>query len=464
MLIHHPPIRPPAYSAALRHTRRLLCKRLACTAGEPDDGFAHDYVEVIAEVEAQLRHEETILDACRVRRLQERVHEQRQENAAILAALHHTLPQVELGDFALARQLVAALTDILSLHRISADLALPRGPVAASGPARMRGRAARPAHPAPALTLSPPPPRTARNMRQPAESGRFSFPTEVPMSLQSILVHADLSRHAPARIHAAALLAREHGAHLLGAAMMGVPRAVFPDGYEERPNSMSAECFGPLADSARMALERFKAIASERGVPYDTRLVPDQADDGLAQLSRFADLVVVSQDDPDESLCRQMLRIPDYVILNSARPVLVIPRAVPAGKPLPSDSFARRVLVAWDGSREAAAALSAAVPLLRRAESVTVAMLSGPALAPAECQAQQADLSGFLGRHMVNAGMLVREHSGDTGHALLSVADELGAGLLVMGCYGHSRLRELCLGGASRTILAESHIPTLLAH
>jgi nucleotide-binding universal stress UspA family protein len=452
MLIHRPPIRPPAYSAALRHTRRLLCKRLACTAGEPDDGFAHQYIDVIAEVEAQLRHEETILEACRVRRLQERVHEQRQENAAILSALHHTLPQVELGDFTLARQLVAALTDILSLHRISADLALPRGPVAPGGPARMRGRAARPAHPAPA------PARALRAPRQPAESGRFSFPTEVPMSLQSILVHADLSRHAPARIHAAALLAREHGAHLLGAATMGVSSAVFPEGYEERPGSMSSACFGPLADNARLALARFEAIASERGVPYDTRLVVDAADDGLAQLSRFADLVVVSQDDPDESLSRQMLRIPDYVIMNSARPVLVIPRAPTA------DSFARRVLVAWDGSREAAAALSAAVPLLRRAESVTVAMLSGPMLAPAECAAQQADLSAFLARHMVRAGILVREHAGDTGRALLSVADELGAGLLVMGCYGHSRLRELCLGGASRTVLAESHIPTLLAH
>lgn len=278
------------------------------------------------------------------------------------------------------------------------------------------------------------------------------------MSLQSILVHADLSRHAPARIHAAALLAREHGAHLMGAAMMGVPRAVFPNGYQERPGTMSAECFDPLADNARQALARFEAIAGEHGVPYDTRLVPDQADDGLAQLSRFADLVVVSQDDPDESLSRQILRIPDYVILNSARPVLVIPR-VP-----PHDSYMRRVLVAWDGSREAAAALGAAVPLLRRAESVTVAMLTGPMLAPADCRAQQADLVAFMARHMVSADVLLREHTGDTGHALLAVADELGAGLLVMGCYGHSRLRELCLGGASRTILADSHIAALLAH
>jgi nucleotide-binding universal stress UspA family protein len=452
MLTHRPPIRPPAATAALRHTRRQLCQRLAHTAGGPDDGFAHAYVEAVAEVEAQLRHEETLLEACRVRRLQERLHEQRQENAAILAALHHTQHQVELGDFALARQLVAALTDILSLHRISADLALPRGPVAPGGPARMRGRAARPAHPAP--------PRTPRAARPITASGRFTLPTEVPMSLQSILVHADLSRHAPARIHAAAQLAREHGAHLLGAAMMGVPRAIFPDGYQERAGSLSAECFEPLAENARQALARFEAIASERRVPYDTRLVPDEPNDGLALLSRFADLVVVSQDDPDESASGHVLRIPDYVILNSARPVLVIPR----GDAPPGDAFARRVLVAWDGSREAAAALGAAVPLLRRADAVTVAMLSGPGLAPADCVSQQADLSGFLARHRVNAAILVREHAGDTGRALLSVADELDAGLLVMGCYGHSRLRELCLGGASRTVLAETRIPTLLAH
>jgi nucleotide-binding universal stress UspA family protein len=453
MLPRRPAIRPPATTAALRHTRRLLCERLAHTACAPDEGFAHVYVEVIAEVEAQLRHEETLLGASREQRLQERLHEQRQENAAILAALHHTLAQVEEGDFGIARQLVGALTDILSLHRISADLALPREARAPAGPPHMRGRAARPAHPAP--------PRAPRRRAEPM---RFTFPTEVPMSLQSILVHADLSRHAPARIHAAAMLAREHGAHLTGAAMMGVSRMVFPRGYQEAPGSFSAACFDPLADKARLALSRFEAIAGELGVPYDSRLVPDEVDDGLAMLSRFADLVVVSQDDPEESISDHVLSMPDYVILNSPRPVLVIPR----GDAPPDEGFARRVLLAWDGSREAAAAMGAAVPLLHRAASVTVAMLSGPALAPGDCDAQQADVSSFLVRHRVRPGVLVRDcaadYGGDAGHGLLSLADELGAGLLVMGCYGHSRLRELCLGGASRTVLAETRIPTLLAH
>jgi hypothetical protein len=129
MLTHRPPIRPPAYTAALRHTRRQLCERLVRTAGEPDGGFAHDYVEVIAEVEAQLRHEETILEACRVRRLQERVHEQRQENAAILAALHHTLPQVEDGDFAIG----AAAGGRPHRHPVAAPHQRRPGPAARTG-------------------------------------------------------------------------------------------------------------------------------------------------------------------------------------------------------------------------------------------------------------------------------------------------------------------------------------------
>jgi nucleotide-binding universal stress UspA family protein len=454
MMPHRLPARPPVYTAALRHARRLLCERLAHVAGAPDEGFAHCYVEVMSEVEAHLHQEEVILEACRLERLQERVHEQRQENAAILAALHHTLTQVETGEHETARQLVAALTDILSLHRISADLALPHRQPAPSGPPRMRGRAARTPHPAPL--------RPARRLRARAAAGpaRFSFPTEVPMSLQSILVHADLSRHAPARIHAAALLALEHGAHLTGAAMIGISRAMFPNGYREQPGTFGAVCFEPLAETAHQALQRFEAIASERGVPHDTRLVPDETDDGLALLSRFADLVVLSQDDPGESLSDHVLRMPDYVILNSPRPVLVIPHDIPP----PAAGFARRVLLAWDGSREAAAAMAASVPLLCHAHSVTVAMLSGPAMSTAECASQQDELLGFLGRHRVRAGVLVREHAGDTGHALLALAEEVKADLLVMGCYGHSRLRELCLGGASRTVLAEARIPTLLAH
>jgi len=275
---------------------------------------------------------------------------------------------------------------------------------------------------------------------------------------KTILVHVDLSTHAPARMRHAAALAHAHHAHLLGAAMFGVSRTMFPLGYAARPGTLEASYFDPLAQNARRALSQFEAIATAMRVPHEGRFVCDQADDGLARLARFADLVVISQDDPDEALPDLAVHLPDYVILNSPRPVLVLPRTDAA------PGAARNVLVAWDGGKEAARALAAALPLLRHASTVTVAALTGPDAGAAELESQRADLMHFLGRHGVTPRMVVRDPQRDTGHELLDLAAELHCGLLVMGCYGHSKLRELCLGGASRAVLADARIPVLLAH
>lgn len=275
---------------------------------------------------------------------------------------------------------------------------------------------------------------------------------------KTILVHVDLSVHAAERMRCAASLAQAHHAHLLGAAMFGVSHNIFPLGYASRPGTLEASYFEPLAQNARRALDHFEAIATEFRVPHEARFVCDQADDGLARLARFADLVVISQDDPDESLPDLAVHLPEYVIMNSARPVFVVPRAPEAQRDQ------RHVLVAWDGSKEASCALSAALPLLRHASAVTVAALTGPGASAAELRAQQPDLDQFLRRHGVTPRMLVRDPQKDPGHELLDLAAELQCGLLVMGCYGHSKLRELCLGGASRAVLAHARIPVLLAH
>jgi len=275
---------------------------------------------------------------------------------------------------------------------------------------------------------------------------------------KTILVHVDLSVHAAGRMRCAATLAHAHHAHLLGAAMFGVSRSIFPLGYASRPGTLEASYFDPLAQNARLALENFEAIATETRVQHEGRFVCDQADDGLARLARFADLVVVSQDDPDEALPDLAVHLPDYVVLHCARPVLVVPRAGPP------PGAERQVLVAWDGSKEASCAVAAAIPLLRHARIVTVAAFTGPDADEAELRAQQPDLARFLARHGVTPRMLVRAPRRDLGHDLLGLADELRCDLLVMGCFGHTRLRELCLGGASRAVLADARIPVLLAH
>lgn len=276
--------------------------------------------------------------------------------------------------------------------------------------------------------------------------------------LKSILVHVDLSVHAPARMHYAAALAHGSGARLVGAAMFGVSRSVFPNGYRDEPGTLCGSYFQPLVDNARRALARFEAIAHEHEVQAEARLVCDQSDEGLARLARFADLVVVSQDDPAESMPEVAVHLPEYVILNCARPVVVVPRTDPA------PYHGQNMLVAWDGSKEASFALSGAVPLLQRAAGVAVVAFAGQDGSEEDFRAQQPDLLRYLEDHDVPARMLVRAAQQDTGRGLLALASELHCGMLVMGCFGHSKFRELCLGGASRTVLAEAGLPILMAH
>lgn len=133
------PRRPRALCAALRHDRRQLCRRVAALAGGPDAALAHGFGPLVAAVEAGFRREEVLMETLGYARLRA----QRAENAVVLSALHRVLPDVEAGDCALGRQVLAALAGVLDLHRLSADLALALALAAGAGKARARGRAAR---------------------------------------------------------------------------------------------------------------------------------------------------------------------------------------------------------------------------------------------------------------------------------------------------------------------------------
>lgn len=121
-----------AIGAAIRHARRHLCARLAESADcvrTPDERFVREFPAIVTAVEAAFRHEEIVMESIDYARL----HEHRAENATILAALHRALPRIEDGDITLGRQLVTALHDLLSLHRLTTDLALATAPRAARG-------------------------------------------------------------------------------------------------------------------------------------------------------------------------------------------------------------------------------------------------------------------------------------------------------------------------------------------
>lgn len=277
------------------------------------------------------------------------------------------------------------------------------------------------------------------------------------MSYRTIIVHADASRHAPQRIRIAAGLAAEHGAHLIGVAALGVSREIFPRGYHALPGSLEASYFDPLQHTAAQALERFGELAAGAGGGVEKRLVCDLASEALARLGRFADLVVVNQDDPSEALTDTIGRIPEYVAFTCARPVLVVPCAPLAHGP------GRHVLVAWNGSKEASAALLAALPLMRRAARATVVAFRPPGDTELGEAQHQADLAAFLARHEVQAEILAIERDIDGGRALLALAAREACDLLVIGCYGHSQFRELFLGGVTRHVLQNATMSVLMA-
>jgi nucleotide-binding universal stress UspA family protein len=276
------------------------------------------------------------------------------------------------------------------------------------------------------------------------------------MPYKTVLVHADLSAHAAQRLRLAAQLARDFDAHLVGAAMTGVSRFLYQDSSIDLTRTVLALQMEALRSQAERALADFDAAAAAAGVnSFERRLVDDDPNGALAQHGRYADLVVVSQADPDDADARLFPDLPEYVMLNGGRPVLVVPYA---GR---FESLGGHALLAWDGSIEATHATAHALPLLKRMRKVTVAVFN-PGI---DHGAQPgADIALYLARHGIAADVAVQPTALDVGNALLSMAADVGAELLVMGGYGHTRFRELLLGGVTATVLRTMTIPVLMSH
>lgn len=278
------------------------------------------------------------------------------------------------------------------------------------------------------------------------------------MTYKTILVHVDHSRHAEARIRIAAQIAIAENAHLIGAAMTGVSRYVYEDGVNLAETVIAGQ-IRQFYERAEKSLVAFDAIANSLGVlSFERRLVTDEPEGGLALQARYADLVVVSQPDMDEADSTILAGLPEYVMLNSVRPVLVIPYA---GK---FDRIGARPLIAWDGSMEATRAVANAIPLLKRADTVTVAVFNPTLKYDVHGQEPGADIALYLARHNIKVDVARQKTNLDTGNALLSLAADLRSDLIVMGGYGHSRFREVLLGGVTRTVLETMTAPVLMSH
>ncbi len=279
------------------------------------------------------------------------------------------------------------------------------------------------------------------------------------MSYKTLLVQVDQSSQSAERVQLAAALAEAEGAHVIGTAMTGISRVVFEAGTFNQHDPAFDHHVRALRQYADHSLELFETATSKQpSLSAESRLLDDDAVGGICLQARYADLVMIGQFDSSAGIPGLMPSFPESVVMNSVRPVMLLP-SIYRFHTLPSHA-----VVAWDGSLNAARAIAGALPLLERAQKVSLAILN-PAKRPDAHGAQPgADMALYLSRHGVKVEVMVRETTIEAGEALLSLCADEGADLLVMGAFGHTRFRELLLGGATRQILDSMTVAVLMAH
>lgn len=275
--------------------------------------------------------------------------------------------------------------------------------------------------------------------------------------IKDIAIHLTGSSEDTTRIAHAAGLARTLDAHLTGIYLHQLP-----DVLAITDPSGSAFLQRLVEQSVAQAEARTEALDAtfrQLGLTYELRrldVYPRQVGSLLASEARQSDLFVGTRPygDPDKGQW-----IEEAVLFQSGRPCLFVPPS------FDGHSVCDNVLVAWKNTREAARAVADAMPLLKKAKSVVVAIVDEQ-LGAAEEQrrAPDEDIGRYLSRHGIRAEVHIIDGWTSTGAALRNEAVRTAADLIVMGAYGHSRLREWMLGGATRDLLSTAPVPVLVAH
>jgi nucleotide-binding universal stress UspA family protein len=252
-------------------------------------------------------------------------------------------------------------------------------------------------------------------------------------------------------------VAEAFGAHVAGIAFSYEP-VIPPAVMGSVPASFIEDQATANEQAAQDAIARFEEAARRAGVSSEHRIPAASlagASDLFGAIARRFDLSVVAQAEPDKYQAEEL--IVEGVLFESGRPVLVVPYIQKAGLKLD------RVMVCWDASRNAARAVADAMPFLKRAKAVDVVTVASE-------RAKSDDIPGAdIGQHLARHGLKVEVKrivatDSDVASTILSHAADISADLMVMGGYGHSRLREFILGGATRGILSAMTLPTLMSH
>jgi len=280
------------------------------------------------------------------------------------------------------------------------------------------------------------------------------------MRYRTIVAYVDDEQRCKNTIKYARVLAESQGSHLIGLAVM-------PSFVDIPPTELGTQM---LIDDIRRS---FMSVTKRMQAQFDDSISPKAFStewrvafprfksriEAVSECGSRADLIIASQDDPDWRTSGFSDRA-GLLVLQSPRPVILLP-----ANPWALDAPAR-VVVAWNGSREAARALFDSIPLLKTSKSISILSINAPDDHERRLRSnQERDVLATLARHGLTADWVCEDPlGGDVGAAILAHVERHAADLLVMGGYGHFRVGELVFGGVTRDILQHMRIPVLMSH
>ena len=278
------------------------------------------------------------------------------------------------------------------------------------------------------------------------------------MTYKTILVHLNDERRVGSLIDAACHLGERFNAHVIALYVMP-PVPTY--GSTAFGAGMIQSGLKTFREEAERVHKSFEDASRGRGIVPEWRRV-DPVRKGLAETiiehGRCADLIIVGQRDSDFDFSG-VLDVPERIVIESGRPVLVVPKV---GR---FKSIGKRVTVAWNSRREATRAVFDALPLLVTADRVRVVWINPQKEPQAAGDLPSAEIAATLARHGVNCEAATATGADmSVGDVLLSGLTDDSSDLLVMGAWGHSRMRELMFGGATRKIFEHMTVPVLMSH
>jgi nucleotide-binding universal stress UspA family protein len=275
------------------------------------------------------------------------------------------------------------------------------------------------------------------------------------MTYVTVIVGLALDRSNHARLEIAGQLAERFGAHVIGiTAGEFSPPLYFTTG--EQAQKLLDEGQAAIRNRVAEVEAQFRAAMQNRAAAVEWRCAEDFPTRFIVQQARAADIIVVGEDGRDALSDPFMQANPSDLVMQTGRPLLVVPDTS-------SWLDLRSVLIAWKDTPEARRATADALPILRKAKDVTVAEIIEDDVNRPAALSGVKDVVGWLSRHGVLASGQVPDECGHAAAQLERIASEVGAGLIVAGAYGHSRLREWVLGGVTKRLVNPSNRCSLLS-